>query len=115
MDSAFSGIEIGKRSLFAHNRALTTVGHNLSNANTEGFSRQRVQFSSSEPIYRPDLARAETPGQIGQGVDIARVERVKDQLLEGRIVTNGSDEGYWQARDNYVKQLEQIYNEPSEL
>lgn len=115
MDSSFAGIEIGKRSLFAHNRALTTVGHNLSNANTEGYSRQRVEFTASDPLYRPDLTRAETPGQIGQGVDIASVTRVKDELLEGRIVANGSGEGYWQTRDKYIKQLEQVYNEPTEL
>lgn len=115
MDSTFHGIEMGKRSLFAHTRAITTVGQNLSNANTEGYSRQRVEFTATEPLYRPDLTRAETPGQIGQGVDIVSVTRVKDELLEGRIVAGGSDEAYWQTRDKYVKQLEQVYNEPSEL
>ncbi len=115
MQSAFQGIEMGKRSLFAHARALSTVGHNLSNASTEGYSRQRVHFSATEPLYRPDLARAETPGQIGQGVDISRIERVHDQLLQGRIVANSAGEGYWQSRDKYIGQLEQVYNEPSEL
>lgn len=115
MESAFTGIEIGKRSLFAHQRALGTVGHNLSNASTEGYSRQRVHFGPSEPLYQPQLNRAETPGQIGQGVDITRIERVKDELLEGRIVANSSGEGYWSARDKYLLQMEKIYNEPSEL
>lgn len=115
MESAFTGIEIGKRSLFAHQRALGTVGHNLSNAGTEGYSRQRVHFSATDPLYQPQLNRAETPGQIGQGVDIARIERVRDELLEGRIVANSSGEGYWEARDKYILQLEQVYNEPSEL
>jgi flagellar hook-associated protein 1 FlgK len=115
MESAFTGIEIGKRSLFAHQRAITTVGHNLSNSSTEGYSRQRVEFAPTEPIYLPQLNREETPGQIGQGVDIARVERVKDELLEGRIVANASGQGYWSERDKYVKQMEQVYNEPSEL
>jgi flagellar hook-associated protein 1 FlgK len=36
MASTFSGIEMGKRSLQAHTTALTTIGHNLSNASTEG-------------------------------------------------------------------------------
>jgi len=115
MESAFTGIEIGKRSLFAHQRAITTTGHNLSNASTEGFSRQRVHFGATEPIFQPQLNREETPGQIGQGVDITRIERIKDDLLESRIVANSSGQGYWSERDKYVKQLEQIYNEPSEL
>ena len=114
MQSTFSGLEIGKRSLQAHSRALETIGHNLANASTEGYSRQRVELSPTAPIYRPQLNRAETPGQIGQGVDIARIERVRDMLLERRIVAAGGDEAYWRTRDRYVLMLEQVYNEPSE-
>jgi flagellar hook-associated protein 1 FlgK len=115
MQSTFSGIELGKRSLFAQNRGLQTVGHNLSNASVDGYSRQRVEFTPTDPLYRPQLNRAETPGQIGQGVDIARVERIKDMLLEGRIVSQASGEGYWESRDKYVRMLEQIYNEPADV
>ena len=68
MASAFAGIEIGKRSLDAHNQSITTAGHNITNAGTEGYSRQRVQVKTFEPIYRPDLSRAGVPGQIGQGI-----------------------------------------------
>ncbi|HKJ86443.1 MAG TPA: flagellar hook-associated protein FlgK, partial [Spirochaetia bacterium] len=115
MQSTFSGIELGKRSLFAHNRGLQTVGHNLSNASVDGYSRQRVEFSPTDPLYRPQLNRAETPGQIGQGVDITRIERIRDMLLEGRIVGQASGEGYWQSRDKYVRMLEQVYNEPADV
>ncbi|MBU8912871.1 MAG: flagellar hook-associated protein FlgK, partial [Spirochaetales bacterium] len=115
MQSTFSGIELGKRSLFAQNRGLQTVGHNLSNASVDGYSRQRVELQPTDPLYRPQLNRAETAGQIGQGVDIARVERIKDMLLEGRIVSQASGEGYWEARDKYVLMLEQVYNEPADI
>ncbi|TVR86461.1 MAG: flagellar hook-associated protein FlgK [Spirochaetaceae bacterium] len=115
MQSTFSGIEIGKRSLNAHNRALTTAGHNLSNASVRGYSRQRVQMEATHPIYRPQLNRAERPGQVGQGVQVARVERLKDMILEGRIVSQANGEGYWQSRDKYVMMLEQVYNEPTNL
>jgi flagellar hook-associated protein 1 len=115
MQSTFSGIELGKRSLFAQNRGLQTVGHNLSNASVDGYSRQRVEFAPTDPLYRPQLNRAETPGQIGQGVDIVRVTRIRDMLLEGRIVSQTSSEGYWESRDSYVRMLEQIYNEPADI
>lgn len=111
MQSTFSGIEIGKRGVLAHQRALQTVGHNLTNASTEGYSRQRVHLQATSPIYRPQLNRAETAGQIGQGVDIARIERVRDQLLDGRIITSTGDMSYWETRDRYVLQLEQVHNE----
>ena len=51
MQSTFSSIEIGKRSLVAHNQAMTTAGHNISNASTEGYSRQRVEMEQFDDIY----------------------------------------------------------------
>lgn len=115
MQSTFTGIEIGKRSMVAHQQAMTTAGHNLSNASTEGYSRQRVELSPFEPIYLPGLNREETPGQIGQGTVVERIERVRDELLDKRIVAQGSGEGYWGTRDKYVLQLERIYNEPADV
>ncbi|GHU61362.1 flagellar hook protein FlgK [Spirochaetia bacterium] len=111
MTSTFSGIEIGKRGVVAHQQALNTTGHNLSNASTEGYSRQRVEMSAFEPIYLPGLNREETPGQLGQGTVIERIERIRDQLLDKRIISQASGEGYWGARDPYVRMMEQLYLE----
>jgi flagellar hook-associated protein 1 FlgK len=106
------GIEIGKRAVIAHETALNTTGHNLSNVSTEGYSRQRVEFIPFEPIYLPGINREETPGQMGQGVVVERIERLRDQLLDKRIVAQAGGEGYWKARDPYIRELEQIYLEP---
>ncbi|MDR1250060.1 MAG: flagellar hook-associated protein FlgK [Treponema sp.] len=111
MTSTFAGIEIGKRGVVAHQQALNTTGHNLSNASTEGYSRQRVEMSAFEPIYLPGLNREETPGQIGQGTIIERIERIRDRLLDQRIVAQASGEGYWTARDPYVRMMEHLYLE----
>lgn len=115
MQSTFSGIELGKRGLVSHTQGLSTVGHNLSNASTEGYSRQRVQLKPTDPLYVPGLSREETPGQIGQGTDIARIERIRDDLLEGRIVSQANGETYWQTRDKYLLMVEKIYNEPMDV
>ena len=114
MQSTFSGIEIGKRSLVAHNQAMTTAGHNISNASTEGYSRQRVEFKQFDAIYLPGLNREETAGQIGQGVTVDSIRRMRDELLDERITAQTNNEGYWKTRDNYVLMLEQIYNEPAD-
>ncbi|MDR1399092.1 MAG: flagellar hook-associated protein FlgK [Treponema sp.] len=114
MASTFLGIEMGKRAISAHEIALNTTGHNLSNANTEGYSRQRVEFSAMDPLYLPGLNREERPGQIGQGSVIERVERIRDQLLDRRIIEQASSEGYWTTKDPYIRSLEQIYLEPGD-
>lgn len=112
--STFSGIEMGKRSLFAHSQSIQTAGHNLSNSSTEGYTRQRVQLKATDPLYRPDLSRAETPGQIGQGVSVESINRLRDELLDTRIVAQTNQKGYWETRDSYVLQMEQVFNEPAD-
>ncbi|GHV53779.1 flagellar hook protein FlgK [Spirochaetia bacterium] len=112
MTSTFMGLEIGKRATAAHQQAQNVIQHNLSNMNTEGYSRQRIEFNSFEPIYLPGLNREETPGQLGQGTVVDRIERMRDQLLDRQIVAQASSEGYWKARDPYLRQMGQIYLEP---
>ena len=115
MGSTFSGIELGKRSIMANTDAITTAGHNISNANTEGYSRQRVKIREFEPLYKPDLSRPERPGLMGQGVDVESIERVRDEFLDTRIVAQANQETYWGTRSEYYNMLEQIYNEPYDI
>ena len=115
MGSTFSGIELGKRSIMANTDAITTAGHNISNANTEGYSRQRVQIRAFDPLYKPDLTRPERAGMIGQGVDVESINRIRDELLDQRIVGQAHLEGYWDTRSKYYMMLEQIYNEPDDV
>lgn len=115
MGSTFSGIELGKRSIMAHTDAITTAGHNISNANTEGYSRQRVQLKEFDPLYKPDLERAERSGMIGQGMDSQSINRVRDELLDQRITEQQHSESYWETRSKYYTMIEQIYNEPDDV
>ena len=115
MGSTFSGIELGKRSIMAHTQAITTAGHNISNASVDGYSRQRVQMKEFDPLYRPDLERPERAGMIGQGIDVQSVNRVRDEMLDQRIVARQHHESYWDTRSKYYTMLEQIYNEPADI
>ena len=114
MTSTFMGLEIGKRGVQAHQTALHTIGHNVNNMNTPGYSRQRVEFVPFQPIFMPALNRAETPGQIGQGVVVEKIERIRDQLLDRRIIMNASGEGYWGVRQSYLTEMEKLYMEVGE-
>jgi flagellar hook-associated protein 1 FlgK len=108
------GLEIGKRAVNAHETALRVTGHNLSNVSTEGYSRQRAEFKTFEPIYLPGLDREETPGQLGQGVVVSRVTRLRDELLDKQIVAEGGKQGYWEARDPYLRGIDAMYLEIGE-
>ncbi len=63
MQSTFHGLETARRAMMTQQYALHTVGHNIANANTEGYTRQRVNFTQTEsyPCNRQECPRV--PGQ----------------------------------------------------
>lgn len=75
---------IGTSALLAFQRSLSTVGHNISNSTTEGFSRQRVSFTTRTPEFTG-------AGYIGTGTTVDNVSRVYDQFIVDRLQTNISN------------------------
>ncbi len=114
MNSTFMGIEISKRGVQSHQQALYVTGHNISNAENEEYTRQRVVITAEDPLYIPALNRAGQAGNIGQGSVVARIERLRDSFIDDRIITEKNVMGYWDSKDGFIKQIEMVYNEPSE-
>lgn len=71
-------IGIGLSGVLGHQSALNTTGNNITNANTEGYSRQEVQFESSPTRYT-------SSGSVGNGVDVASIRRLADQFLVDQV------------------------------
>ncbi len=109
--STFGQLETGKRGLVAHQTALSTVAHNISNSSTEGYSRQRVRMNPTDPLYAPDLTRPERAGQIGTGVAVTRIERVRDFFIDNKILQSQEKASYWQVRSKYLNQIDKLYQE----
>lgn len=114
MISTFHGLETARRALSATQGALYTTGHNIANANTEGYSRQRVNLVPGEPFPNPALNRPAIPGQLGTGVVIDSIQRYRDEFLDLQFRGENSKYGYWQARNEALTKIEDILNEPSE-
>ena len=95
MGSTFGGLEIGKRGVMVHRTAISTTGHNIANADNEHYARQRVTMESENPLYDPSLNRAQTAGQIGQGVEIAQIERIRDSFFDDQIIALENKNNYW--------------------
>ena len=76
----------GISGLLAAQRAMATAGHNIANAHTEGFSRQRVELQT-----RP--AQRTSNGFIGAGVQVGTVGRVVDQFLIAEVRSATSAHG----------------------
>jgi flagellar hook-associated protein FlgK len=114
MGASFSGIELMKRAIFSHRSAIQTTGHNISNVETEGYSRQRVNYVETKPINGMSRNRLQLPGQIGSGVELNVVERIRVQYIDFQYRNETSRYGYYQTKSDELSRMEAIFNEPSD-
>ncbi|WJQ81128.1 flagellar hook-associated protein FlgK [Brevibacillus brevis] len=114
MRSTFHGLEVAKRGIFAQQTALNTTGHNISNANTEGYTRQRVNMQATTGIPYPSLNASKEPGILGTGVQVTDIQRLREGFLDLQFRNENKTLGYWDQRVDAINKIEQIMNEPSE-
>lgn len=111
--TGFEGIELMKRALFSHQSALHRTSHNIANANTEGYSRQRVNYVDTNPINGMSRNKIEIPEQIGTGAEIDLVERIRVQFLDFQYRKETSKLGYYETRADGLGRMEAVFNELS--
>lgn len=109
MASTFSGFNIARSGLSSSQLLLNTVSHNIANANTEGYSRQRITTTAYEPDTFPSA-----PGTIGTGVGVNNTQQIRDEFLDFKFRGEVSKQGEFAALANTYKTLEAIINEPSD-
>ncbi|MCA1064588.1 flagellar hook-associated protein FlgK (plasmid) [Rossellomorea sp. AcN35-11] len=114
MTSTFFGFETARRAMQAQQNALYTTGHNISNANTEGYTRQRVAFTQSEAYPGVGRNRPNIPGQIGTGVNSEQIERVRNKFLDVQFRDENNKASYYQSKANSLQKLEEVMNEPTD-
>lgn len=112
--STFHGLEMARRALAVQQSALYTTGHNISNAHTEGYSRQRIDFNTSLPYPSIGRNRPQIPGQIGTGVDVGAVTRIRNEFLDKQFRSENSRAGFWAVQSKALYRMEELLNEPSE-
>lgn len=110
MVSTFHGLELGKRGLSVAQTNITTTGHNIANANTEGYSRQKVNSSSTPSL---DIWTNGQTSQLGTGAQVDSIIRVRDRFLDAQHRDQSSTLGEWKVRQETLGRLEVAINEPS--
>lgn len=98
MPGIYDSLEIGKRALIAHQAALNTIGHNLANAATAGYTRQRAELS-------PVLDQG--------GVEVSGIRRIRDRYLDFSLMTESQTLGQYQAQAGLLQRLQSIFNDPT--
>jgi flagellar hook-associated protein 1 FlgK len=108
MTSTFVGIETALRGLLAQQQALDLTGHNITNANTPGYTRETANMQTTLPVQV-------APGiQLGTGVDVTSIQRIRDSFLDVQLRAQTMLQGSAQAKQDGLSQVESVLNEPSD-
>jgi flagellar hook-associated protein 1 FlgK len=105
MVTLFGIFETGARALFSQQIGLDTTGHNIANANTPGFSRQRTNFSTTNPI-------SSYIGSLPTGVQVQSVTRLRDEFLDFQIRQQTSLQGFHDENEGVYTNLQYILQDP---
>lgn len=103
MAGIFHTLNIGSESLFANRQGVDTTAHNIANAQTEGYSRQRVKLSSRDPHSRYNLT-------IGNGVFVDGIWRSHNQFVEKQLGQAVAKQGASEAKQSAIQDLELIFS-----
>lgn len=106
MPSTFFGLTIGKSGMYASQAAITTTAHNITNATTEGYSRQKISQSASTPI-----SVNSSYGMVGSGVDVNSVYRERNLYLDEKYRSNNKLYGNYDTKEYYMISIENYFSE----
>lgn len=100
--SIFTPLSIGRSALIAHQRAITTTGQNIANAETPGYRRQTTEFASRD-------------GGQGFGVRVVAVEQAVDRFIEAQILQQGARTAGAEVRQDVLDRVQELFpvEEPS--
>lgn len=114
MRTTFSGIYIALRALQAQQTSLDITGHNVANANNPHYSRQVALHSATRPFPTPVMGYTPSNGQVGTGVEISQIVRMRDAFVDMRLRQQLQSRNYWATLEEGLRQVELFFNEPSE-
>ncbi len=113
--SSFFGFEIAKTGLFISQHNLNVTGHNISNVNTPGYTRQRLITSALEPYSTIGKLASLEHGILGGGTRSHYIEQLRNTYLDREFRMQNSSMNTWQSRLNGLEFIEQIFDEPTEV
>lgn len=111
MRSTFAGLNTMVLGLYAQQIGLDTVGHNISNASTDGYSRQIVSLTSTNPQTIVANGKA---FEVGTGVTVQSVLRARNIYIDKQMWQETSTLNYAQNNETYLSKIESVFGDPSD-
>ncbi|MBU3155061.1 flagellar hook-associated protein FlgK [Clostridium estertheticum] len=107
MSGLYSTLNVAIRGMNSQQTAIDVTSHNIANANTDGYSRQRALMETTRPSTT-------STGQLGTGVQVSSISRIRDTYLDYQVRTENGTMGLYQGKEKFLSEVESIFNEVSE-
>jgi flagellar hook-associated protein 1 FlgK len=111
MSSLFYSLEIAKTGLYVSQHALTLTGNNISNANTKGYTRQRIVVESIDPSV---MSRFKAGLKVGGGAALKQIDQIRSAYIDRQLRGQYSALGQWNTRSSEFEFIKSILNETSD-
>ena len=108
MRSTFAGLNTMVRGIQNNQLSLDTTGHNITNASTEGYSRQRVDSAATNYQERPSLYGGV---YVGGGVDVVALNRARNIYADKQYWSENSAQNLYQTYKTNYDKVETIFND----
>ncbi len=108
------GLDIALSGLAAQQQAIDVLNHNIANANTPGFSRQRLNLEATPPYMIPTSSGSVQRLQAGSGVQAGSINRMRDAFLDKQVRNETLRSESAGIRQDTFDKLQTIFSEPSD-
>lgn len=106
MPSTFFGLNIGTSGLYTYQAALNTAAHNVSNAETKGYTRQVLEQKAGIPIRVNN-----SYGMVGSGVEATKISQIRNEYYDLKYRKNNTIFGDYSAKQYAMTEIENYFNE----
>lgn len=115
MSGLFGTLNTARSGMMTQQGSISVTSHNISNVNTPGYTRQKVNVTTNRPYSNPSLNSSMGPGQIGQGSKIESITRVRNTFSDFQYRSQTHNYQNSLTQSHYYTEIENAFNEPSEI
>lgn len=114
MAGLFDTFNISKRGLSVQQANINTTSHNIANASTVGYSRQRAVVETTRPFGGMSRFDSCSAGQVGTGAEVTTIQRIRDVFKDYQVRLKKTDYGALEKKDEYLTRAIDVLNETSD-
>ncbi len=94
----FDSLNVGYSGLSTSQAGIETTSHNIANANTPGYSRQRIEQKANFPIHN-------RPSDVGSGVRVEEIARVHDEFVYARMKGSSANVAHFEFMEKNMQEI----------